>query len=366
LTNRNLLAAALLLVSVWGCSLAPGIRLDEGSAEAHGRASQPEFKVENITPELLVQLAQQKTNRVLPPDPLANTVQGPYTIAPYDVLQVTVWDHPELTVPTGQFRSPEENGNPVNADGTVYYPHVGVLPVAGKTVAEIREMLTTRLARVVQKPQLDVRIAAFHGKRVQITGEVLTPTPMPITDIPIRVQDAIAFARGFTPAADWANVTLTRQGNVYPLDMLAFYEHGDQSQNWLLQDGDVINVGDNNANRVFVLGEVNVQQAKPMIKRRMTLAEAIGDSLGFNLISANLSKIYVIRGDYSAPRIFRLDAGNADALLLATDFQLKPRDIVLVSANELTRFNRVISQILPTVQVLYDAAVTADIARRGF
>ena len=98
----------------------------------------------------------------------------------------------------------------------------------------------------------------------------------------------------------------------------------------------------------------------------MTLAEAIGDSGGFDLSFANTEKIYVIRGDYTKPSIFHLDASHADALLLATEFQLKPRDIVFVSSNELTRFNRVMSQILPTVQILYDAAVAADIAARAF
>jgi len=52
---------------------------------------------------------------------------------------------------------------------------------------------------VIAKPQLDVRIAAFRGKKVQVTGEVLAPSTMPITDVPARVQDAVAFAKGFNP-----------------------------------------------------------------------------------------------------------------------------------------------------------------------
>jgi polysaccharide biosynthesis/export protein len=346
--------------------LVPGLRLDEGKVEKRGKSSDPEYKIETITPQVLVRLAQERVRNRAPPDPNGNAIPGPYTVAPYDVLQVTVWDHPELTAPTGQFRSPEENGNPVNADGTVFYPYVGVVPVAGKTLGEIRSLLTTRLSGVIQKPQLDVRIAAFRGKRAQVTGEVLQPSPIPITDVPLRVQDAIALAHGFSPEADPSSVTLTRQGKTYVLDLLALYEYGDMTQNWLLQDGDVINVADRNQNRVFVLGEVKLQQAKPMVKRRMTLAEAIADAGGFDLIAANTEKIYVIRGDYSKPSIFRLDASSADALLLATEFQLKPKDIVLVSSNELTRFNRVMTQILPTVQVLYDAAISADIAARRF
>jgi polysaccharide biosynthesis/export protein len=362
---RLVLACAALSA----CALAPGMRLDEDAAVARGRANSKDenYHVELITPELLTRLSQQGAKEAARlPDPHGNAAPAPYTVAPYDVLQVTVWDHPELTAPTGQFRSPEENGNPVNADGTVYYPYVGVVKVAGLTLSEIRTVLTERLSKAITKPQLDVRIAAFRGKRVQVTGEVMAPSPMPLTDVPARVQDAIAWGKGFTPAADPANVTLSRKGKTYHLDLLALYEGGDTSQNWLLEDGDVINVGDVNPNRVFVMGEVKLQQAKAMVKRRMTLAEAIGDSGGLDPIAANAGKIYVIRGDYAAPAIFHLDASSPDALLLATAFQLKPRDVVFVSTYRLTQWNRVMSQILPTVQILYDAAVATDIATRRF
>jgi polysaccharide export outer membrane protein len=245
---------------------------------------------------------------------------------------VTVWDHPELTTPSGQFRSPEENGNRVSADGTIFYPHVGTVQVAGKTVAEIRKLLVDRLVRVITNPQLDVRVAAFRGRRVQVAGEVLQPSTVPITDIPLRVQDAVAFARGFTPEADYSNVTLSREGRTYRLNLQALYESGDISQNWLLKDGDVLNVGDRNRNKVFVLGEIPGATAKVMVKNRMTLAEALlgtaspGDPTGtvggFEPQASNVAKVYVIRGDFSAPSIYRLDASSADAMLLATNFQL--------------------------------------------
>ena len=47
-----------------------------------------------------------------------------------------------------QFRSPEENGSQVHADGTVFYPYVGTIPVSGKTVEEVRQLITERIARV--------------------------------------------------------------------------------------------------------------------------------------------------------------------------------------------------------------------------
>jgi polysaccharide export outer membrane protein len=360
------IALSLILAASTGCALAPGMVLDKDAAESRGRTNSKDgdFKVVTITSDLLVKQLKNGGRPARLPDPEGTAPPAAYTVAPYDVLQVTVWDHPELTAPTGQFRSPEENGNPVSADGTVYYPYVGVVKVAGLALPEIRSLLTQRLTASIAKPQLDVRIAAFRGKRMQITGEVLAPSTMPITDVPLRVQDAIAFAHGFAPEADQTNVTLSRGGKTFSLDLLALYEGGDVSQNWLLKDNDVLNVGDRNRNRVFVIGEVKLPQAKLMVKRRMTLAEALGDSGWTDPLAANPEKIYVIRGDFSAPEIFHLDAGSPDALLLAAAFELKPRDVVFVSANQLARFNRVMSQIVPTVQVLYDAAITADIARR--
>jgi polysaccharide export outer membrane protein len=342
--------------------------MDEDAAVSRGRShAKGDYAVQPITPELIARLAKQREDEVrrgLSTPPEGDAEPKPYTVAPYDVLQVTVWDHPELTVPTGQFRSPEENGNPVSPDGTMYYPHVGVVTVAGKTLKEIRDLLTLRLEEVVKDPQLDVRVAAFRGKRVHVTGEVRQPTVVPVTDVPLRVQDAIAAAQGFGPEADPGNVTITRQGKVHRLDLQALYDEGDLSQNWLLRDGDVVHVADRNPNRVFIMGEVRRQQARVMVKRRMTLAEAIGDAEGVDPSTANVARIYVIRGDLLAPDIYRLDASSADALLLATSFQLKPRDVVFVSTYELARWNRVLNQILPTVQTLYNAAVTVDIGTR--
>lgn len=361
----------LVCLASAGCFLAPGMRMNEGAAEARGREStgSKDFRVEEITPGLLPKLGGPRESRPRLADPLAGVPPAPYTIAPFDVLQVTVWDHPELTAPGGQLlRTTEDQtlqgGNLVAADGTIFYPYVGVVKVAGLTLPEVRNLLSDKLVKVIAKPQLDVRIAQFRGKRVTITGEVVAPATLAITDVPVRVQDAIAFAKGFTQLADPGNVTLARGGKVYGLDLLALYDEGDLTQNWLLQDGDVINVADSNPNRVFVLGEVRLQQAKPMVKRRMTLAEALGDSGGLDPVAANAGKIYVIRGNYAAPDVYHLDASSPDALLLATQFPLRPRDIVYVSTYNLTKFNRVMLQILPLAQTLYDAAVAADIARR--
>jgi polysaccharide export outer membrane protein len=141
---------------------------------------------------------------------------------------------------------------------------------------------------------------------------------------------------------------------VYQLNMLAVYELGDSSQNWLLRDGDIVYVPDRRQTSVvIVMGEVKAPSLRVMNKGRMSLAEALGDNGGLDPVAADPSEIYLIRGDYDAPSIYRLDASSADAFLLAVQLPLRPRDVVYVSTSGLTRFSRVVGQILPTIQGLW-------------
>jgi polysaccharide export outer membrane protein len=332
------------------------MRMDEEAVRGRAATSR-EAGVEDITPALLARLvAQAREPGRSRADPLAfSAASYEYRIAPFDVLGVTVWDHPELTIPAGEFRTPEFNGNPVRADGTMFYPHVGVIAVAGRTVGEVRQLLSEKLARVIHNPQLDVRVVSFRGKRVQVSGEVPAPATLPITDVPLRVQDALAQAKVVGPEADLSRITLTRAGQVYELDLQALHERGDQSQNWLLADGDVLHVPDRSRSKVFVMGEVRRQTSRPMLKGRLTLAEALGDAEGLDQTTAN-GVVYVIRGPYERPTVYRLDASSPDALLLAVQFPLRPADVIFVSQSSLTRWNRVMGLILPTVRGLWEAS----------
>jgi polysaccharide export outer membrane protein len=339
------------------------MHVSESAIESRGTAEAP-IEVVDITPALLVTQAEERARTATgrAGDPAASVAERyQYRVAPFDVLSVIVWDHPELTIPAGEFRAPEMTGNTVQADGTMFYPHVGVVEVAGKTLPEVRALLTSKLTRFVENPQLDVRVASFRGKRVQVTGEVVQPATLPITDVPLRVQDAIAQARGLGPNAWPRGVSLTRGGRVQRLDMQALYDEGDVSQNWLLQDGDVLHVPSREENKVFVLGEVRKPSSKVMAKGRMSLAEAIGDAEGLDPVASS-GEVYVFRGRYDAPQVYRLEASKVDALLLAVQFQLAPQDVVFVSPYKLTSWNRVMTQLLPTIQGLWQ---TADLPNRG-
>jgi polysaccharide biosynthesis/export protein len=365
--KHPLILVAVMCVSA--CAWGPGMHMDEDAfreryaGQAADGGTDEAFQIIPVDASLLAHQQQARREKHPTPlvDPLAQVANDyDYRVTAHDVLSVIVWDHPELTIPAGEFRPAEATGHPVAADGTMFYPHVGTLPVAGKTLREVRELLTQRLSSVIEKPQLDVRVVGFRGQKVQVTGEVMAPGTLPITDVPLRVQDAISQAKGFSTEADLRVVTLNRRGATFTLDLQALYEQGDVSQNWLLQDGDIVNVADRSRNKVFVMGEVRKPSSRVMVKGRMTLAEAINDSEGFDMRTSNPGRVYVIRGNFDRPTIFKLDAKSPDALLLAAQFQLQPHDVVFVSAHDLTRWNRIIDQIQPTVQLLWQAVDIGD------
>ena len=58
----------------------------------------------------------------------------------------------------------------VRDDGTIFYPNAGILEVAGKTVEEIRLILTDKLSNVLNNPQVDVSVADFKSQKIVLSG----------------------------------------------------------------------------------------------------------------------------------------------------------------------------------------------------
>lgn len=306
-------------------------------------------KVQPITAELVIDKEKEVYSRTAKPD--VPRSHKDYRLGPGDILSVIVWDHPELTIPAGEFRSAEQAGTVVSEDGTIYFPYAGTLKAQGLTLRQLRNILTEKLRPAIENVQLDVRMAAFRSQRVYVVGEVKEPGIVRITDIPLSVVEAVNQAGGFSEEADRRNITLTRAGTPLKIDLLALYENGDTSQNVPLKHGDILNIPDRRFNKVFVLGAVNRPGSQIMNKHRLTLAEALGDAADIQQFEANPHQIYVLRGG-DTPEIYHLASKSPDALLLADRFPLKPRDVVYVDAADIVRWQRVISNLVPTTTAL--------------
>lgn len=234
----------LLLSFTAGCSLVPGSHIPLSLNDQNYPIDiEQHAAIYPITPALIGQLkkASVQSPRVAQLTAEQSSTYD-YRVQPGDVLNITVWDHPELTIPAGGERSAREAGNWVHADGTIFYPYIGEVKVAGLGVTEIREILRERLADYIQSPQVDVTIAAFRSQSVYVTGEVQRPGMQPITNVPLTLLGATAQAGGVTDEADWTNVSVTRDGHTTSYSLRDLYQRGRISQNVQLRPNDIVHV----------------------------------------------------------------------------------------------------------------------------
>ena len=105
------------------------------------------------------------------------------------------------------------------------------------------------------------------------------------------------------------------------------------------------------------MGEVTKQTTLRMDPGGMNLTEALGEASGMNNNVANAKGVFVIRAEAGMSnnkigRIYQLDLSDASAHVMGTQFQLQPNDVVYVTAAPVARWNRVMSNVFPSVSNL--------------
>jgi polysaccharide export outer membrane protein len=280
-----------------------------------------------------------------------------YVLGIGDVLSIGVWDHPELTIPAAVQRTAAFDGFRIQADGTITYAYAANIPAAGKTIKQLHALLVEKLSKVIENPQLDLKVVGFNSQRAYVTGEVNKPGALPVTEIPLTLIDALNQAGGLSARADWRTVNFTRDNQVQSIKLDDFYTQGDISQNRLLQHGDIIHVNRTDNQKVFVLGDVTNAGSIEINRYGLSLAEALSDVGGLNENTANANGVFVLRKRPDNKNgviadVYQLYAQNVVALVLADQFKLQARDIVYVTTAPIARWNRLISQLVPTISAL--------------
>lgn len=358
LKYAQLITAMLILA---GCQITPGTQLTTSKKNViQPTAGETNIdKLVDVYPITAQLIDEMRGNSDIAQSnvPLDVSLQNyEYLIGPGDVLNITVWDHPELTIPAGQYRSAGESGSVIHANGTLFYPYIGNVYVQGKTVVQVRKEISRKLANFIASPQVDVSVATFRSQKIHVTGEVVKSGEQAITNVPLTVIGAINQAGGITENADWSHAVLTRDAHKQNISLSRLLENGDLKQNLLLQSGDILYIPRNDSLKIFVMGEVKKQTTLKMDRSGMSLTEALGQAEGIDQNTSDASGIFVIRSmrgqgkeSKTLANIYQLDARDATSLILGTEFPLQPYDIVYVTTAPISRWNRVISQLLPTI-----------------
>ncbi|BBB90133.1 MAG TPA: polysaccharide biosynthesis/export family protein [Methylomusa anaerophila] len=166
-------------------------------------------------------------------------VDGGYQLSPGDVLSISVWGIQELQVKEVIIRP----------DGKIAVPLVGEVQAAGVSPAGLSEALTSSLSEYIRDPKVAVNVGKFHTTRVYVLGQVAKPGLYEL-EKQHNLLDAVGIAGGYTKDAAKKKIFIIRNGNTgesEPLkaNLYDLLNKGDMSQNYTLNEGDVVYLTDN-------------------------------------------------------------------------------------------------------------------------
>jgi len=161
----------------------------------------------------------------------AASVKEGYVIQPKDIISISVWRHEDLT-----------QAVEVTSEGMISFPLLEEVKAAGLTGEELKDVLTTALAKdYLQNPHVTIHI---RKKPVYVTGQVRRPGPVELSG-PLTVSEAIALAGGFTDFAAKGKVRIIRSKpsskKIIRVNVKRIMA-GKREKDILLQPGDVVEV----------------------------------------------------------------------------------------------------------------------------
>ena len=161
-----------------------------------------------------------------------------YRIGPGDQLQISVWQHPDLS-----------GALVVLPDGQISVPLIGEVRASGKTVKELGEEIRVLLSEYVRGPEVTVTVvnpeSANFQQRIRVTGAVRTPTSVPfrkgmtVLDVVLEAGGPNEFASGNASKLYRSGPSGTQTMDIHLDDIL---KKGKMGTNYELQPSDVITV----------------------------------------------------------------------------------------------------------------------------
>jgi polysaccharide export outer membrane protein len=262
-----------------------------------------------------------------------------YVIGDEDMLQISVWGNPELTVQV-----------PVRPDGMISVPLIGDIRASGVEPQELKTTLEREYANFVKKPTVSVIVKEINSFKVYVLGEGIksgtggggtTPAGAASGGIPAggAASGVITLRRNTTlmqllaqmgsfRGADLNNAYVLRNGKKLDSDFYKLVEKGDITQDTQLMPNDIIFIPDNFDKRIKVIGAVKTPVIIPF-REGLTALDAILIAGGFTDF-AKQNDVAVIRkegGEMKSIEARLKDVMNDGAV--SKDVPLKPGDLVV-------------------------------------
>ena len=234
------------------------------------------------------------------------------TLGVGDVIRITVYQNPDLTVEAAR----------ISELGQINFPLVGNVAISGLTVPAAEQKIAKALrdGGFVLKPQVTIQIGQIRSNVISVLGQVSKPGRYPIDVVGSKVSEMIAAAGGVTPGgSDIVTLTGTRNGKPVKIeiDLPTVIQSGKTELDIPVENNDILYV--DRAPSLYLYGEVQ-RPGMFGLTRGMTLLQALAQAGG---VSA--------RGTQRGIKVHRRDAnGNVVILDLKMNDPVQRDDVIYV------------------------------------
>lgn len=165
---------------------------------------------------------------------LASAADKPdiYQLRQGDTVMISVWREDTL-----------QKQVVVLPDGSITFPLIGRIEVAGLSTPEVERRITAKLKEYLPDPVVTVVIAGIDGNRAYVMGKVIHPGSL-IINGPITVLQAISIVGGFDKFADEGSIKVIRATpngqEIFPVHYKSIISGKDMSSNIQLRAGDTV------------------------------------------------------------------------------------------------------------------------------
>lgn len=277
---------------------------------------------------------------------------APYRLGPNDVISVSVYLHPELSMP--QPGSTIGNGGvTITSDGTVGLPMIGSVKLGGLTINEAQKKLTAAYGVYVNNTNVTVDLVSAQSLRYYLLGDFSQPG-VKYPGRELNLLDALSLGGSLNIAnADLYQAYVAQGQQKLPIDIRALLLDGNLSQNIMLRPGSTIVIPPASQEHAFVFGSVGKPGPVAFEAGRLTLLQALSgaDMDLSNYASARLSQVRVIRSHGAGADFIIVDAAkilHGDA----APFPLQPGDIVFIPPTDMATWNQVLAQLIPSLTTI--------------
>lgn len=269
----------------------------------------------------------------------------PYEIHPGDTFKMSVYNQQDLT--TDILIAP---------DGTASLPLVGILKLSGLNMEDATALVTRRLSGYLRSPIVSLAPINVSGYYFTIAGRVNRPGNYTVSIGQTRLLDAISLAGGFQTGtfhsdtvelADLESAYVKRDGKKLPVDFKKLVFEGDDLNNIPVLNGDYIYIPSTMNGSIIFLGEVG-RNTYVGYSEGMTLLQGLAYVDGLRMETYN-QYIRIIRGGMENTVVYTV---NIDEILNGRmkDFVLQANDIIYVPMDDISKWNRIVRKLLPTLQ----------------